>query len=145
MSVFGKIIGALTGGLVKEVGEIIDKTSTSDEERMQNQIELTRAVHTYELALREQLLTAEVQLTERHKHDMTSDSWLSKNIRPITLAFVTAAVVLLAYLTLFLLPPEKAQLLEAWLSLFTVLLLTVYSFYFGGRTIEKFQSIKTSK
>ena len=82
------------------------------------------------------------EITARHAADMMSDSWLSKNIRPISLIFLTASTVLLAYLTIFFLNVEKVELLESWLVLLTTLLVIVYAFYFGSRGVEKFQAIK---
>lgn len=142
MSFLKDIIGTVTGGLVGQIGDIIDRTSTSDEEREALKLEAQKAVQAYELALGEQLQNAEVQLTERQKTDMASDSWLSKNVRPIVLMFLTGSVMLLAYLSIFALPVNKAALVEPWIDLVTTVMLAAYSFYFGGRTIEKFQTIR---
>lgn len=142
MNFIKNIIGIATGGLVGQIGDIIDRTSTSDEEREALKLEAQKAVQTYELALGEQLQNAEVQLTERQKTDMASDSWLSKNVRPVVLMFLTVSVILLAYLSIFALPVNKAALVEPWIDLVTTVMLAAYSFYFGGRTIEKFQTIR---
>lgn len=142
MSFLKDILNGVTGGLVGQIGEIIDKTSTSDEERMRAKLDADKAINDYALALGEQLLTAEVQLTKRQENDMASDSWLSKNVRPIVLVFLTSSVMLLAYLSIFILPVEKVALIDPWIDLLTTVLLAAYSFYFGGRTIEKFQTIK---
>jgi len=140
MSVMGFLKGAvdtLSGGLVGQIGDILDKTSTSDEERMQINMAIEKQVQDFTLQLSNQLIAVEQQITDRQKNDMASDSWLSKNVRPMALVYLTIAVTLLAYLTVFFLPEEKILLLKVWIELFTVLLLTVYGFYFGSRGIEK--------
>jgi hypothetical protein len=72
---------------------------------------------------------------------MTSDSWLSKNIRPLSLAFLLVAVVGLAYSSVFLLDNETNSNLLEWIDLFKTLLITVVTFYFGSRGFEKIKSI----
>ena len=84
----------------------------------------------------------EAELTKRHSTDMQSDSWLSKNIRPMILIFLTVSTVVLIYLTIFTLPESKVALIQPWMGLLTVLLTTAYAFYFGSRGYEKVQSIK---
>lgn len=143
MSIFSTLLGKVGGSLVSDIGTIIDKTSTSDAEREQLKIDATVAVNNFTLALGEQLLTAEIQLTERQKNDMASDSWLSKNVRPTVLLFLTVAVMALAYLSIFTLDVSKVALINPWIDLLTTILLAAYSFYFGGRTIEKFQTIRS--
>lgn len=77
-------------------------------------------------------------VTIRHGSDMKSDSWLSKNIRPMALAFLTVAVVILAYFSIFsALTKDQLSALDMWLGVFLPLMLAVYGFYFGGRSIEK--------
>lgn len=87
----------------------------------------------------------EDNITARHTNDMKSDSWLSKNIRPLALSFLTVSTVLLAYLTIFILDADKVKLVEPWIDLLTILLVVVYGFYFGSRGMEKVQSIKQKK
>lgn len=77
--------------------------------------------------------TAQTAVTDRWKFDMSSDSWLSKNIRPLSMIFLTVAVTLMAFLngsTAF--KPE-----ESYVELFKQLLLLVFGAYFVGRTVEK--------
>lgn len=93
--------------------------------------------------LKAEIVKIEAQeLSKRHASDMASDSWLSKNVRPLVLIFLTVATVLLAYLTIFILSSDKVAIIEPWISLLTVLLAAVYAFYFGSRGFEKVQSIK---
>jgi len=80
-------------------------------------------------------------VTSRHGSDMTSDSWLSKNIRPLALAYLTIITTGLAIWTIGWMPADKMPILQAWISLITALLLTVYGFYFGSRGLEKLMAI----
>lgn len=82
------------------------------------------------------------EITQRYASDMMSDSWLSKNIRPLALAFLTVATVILAYLTIFILDASDVELLKPWLNLLQSLLIVIYAFYFGSRGFEKVQAIK---
>lgn len=97
---------------------------------------------TLALAKIQEAIEEDRQVTERHKSDMTSDSWLSKNTRPLIVLFLTISTVLLAYLSIFTLPPEKVALLTPWVDLLQTLLVTAFTFYFGSRGIEKVQKIR---
>lgn len=123
--------------LVGEVGGIIDSLHTSKEEKMVLQNEIEKAIMKNNLANLQMLADYDQQITDRHANDMQSDSWLSKNVRPMALIFLTVTAVVLAYMTIFLLSPDKVVLLEIWVALLTTLLTTVYVFYFGSRGIEK--------
>ena len=131
--------------LVGEVGSIIDSLHTSKEEKMVLQNEIEKAIMKNNLANLQMLADYDQQITDRHANDMQSDSWLSKNVRPMALIFLTVTAVLLAYLTIFLLEPAKVVLLEIWVVLLTTLLTTVYVFYFGSRGIEKITKMFKSK
>ena len=85
------------------------------------------------------------EVSTRHQNDMKSDSWLSKNIRPLSVAFLTISTMVLAYLTIFILSPEHIDIITPWLDLLKTLLITIYAFYFGSRGIEKVQSIRSTK
>ena len=84
--------------------------------------------------------TEQNNLTERLKADMGSDSWLSKNIRPMTLLFILAGYFTFAMMSAFDLDTNKAyvELLGQWGML-------IMSFYFGGRTLEKIMDMKGKK
>lgn len=75
--------------------------------------------------------TAQVAVTDRWKADMTSDSWLSKNIRPLTLAYLTVVISLMAFASQWL----KVE--PAWIELLKAAYLAVLTAYFIGRTVEK--------
>ena len=91
------------------------------------------------LMLLEQDMVEMEEVSKRWESDMKSDSWLSKNTRPISLIFLTLSMVLLILLDSF---EWGFHVSEGWVSLLQTLLVTVYVAYFGSRGAEKFQSIK---
>ena len=78
------------------------------------------------------------EVTKRWQYDMTSDSWLSKNTRPMTLVFLTVSMVVLILLDSFKI---EFTVDTAWIDLLKSLLITVYVAYFGSRGVEKFKSM----
>jgi hypothetical protein len=131
--------------LVEAVGNAIDKLSTTDEEKLQLKNALEKEVNNFKLGVIKAQNEYERQLTERQKNDMTSDSWLSKNIRPLLLLILTVATLILAYSTIFILSVEEVEKVKAWIPLLTTLLTTGYMFYFGSRGFEKITKIKNNK
>jgi len=91
------------------------------------------------LMLLEQDMVEMEEVSKRWASDMKSDSWLSKNTRPMSLIFLTLSMVLLILLDSF---EWDFHVSEGWVSLLQTLLVTVYVAYFGSRGAEKFQSIK---
>jgi hypothetical protein len=122
-----KIIQAITGGLLKDIGKVIDNLHTSEEERLEAKQKLQELL---EQADKE----AQDQVTERWKYDMQSDSFLSKNIRPLVLVFLTVMFTLFAF-TDGNIGEFKVQ--KEYIPIFQTLLITVYGAYFVGRTWEK--------
>ena len=82
------------------------------------------------------------EVSKRWASDMKSDSWLSKNTRPMSLIFLTVSMVILILLDSFKIEFHVA---EGWVSLLQTLLVTVYVAYFGSRGAEKFKSISNNK
>ncbi len=78
------------------------------------------------------------EVSKRWASDMKSDSWLSKNTRPMSLIFLTVSMVILILLDSF---EIEFHVAEGWVSLLQTLLVTVYVAYFGSRGAEKFKSI----
>lgn len=78
-------------------------------------------------------------VTERHKTDMLSDSWMSKNIRPYTLVFL---LLLLTGLVIADSSSLKFNVDQAYTELLKYLLISVFLFYFGGRELTKIMSMK---
>ena len=90
------------------------------------------------LMLLEQDKTEMQEVTKRWESDMTSDSYLSKNTRPMTLIFLTISLVI------FILLDSSGLIFsidQGWIDLLKSLLITVYVAYFGSRGAEKFKSI----
>ena len=79
------------------------------------------------------------EVSKRWASDMQSDSWLSKNTRPMSLIFLTISMVFLILLDSF---EWSFEVSSGWVDLLQTLLVTVYVAYFGSRGAEKFQSIK---
>jgi hypothetical protein len=142
MSFITGVLNSLTGGLIGDIGNTVKKFVTTDEDRLKFQVELEQLFQNFTLKLNDQIIALESQVTERQKNDMASDSWLSKNVRPIVLVYLVIVTTLLAYLTIFFLEPDKVALLTPWISVLNGLLITAFTFYFGGRTIEKVQQMK---
>jgi hypothetical protein len=79
------------------------------------------------------------EVSKRWASDMKSDSWLSKNTRPMSLIFLTISMVLLIILDSF---EWSFSVSAGWVDLLQTLLVTVYVAYFGSRGAEKFQTIR---
>lgn len=145
MRILETIFGEGIAKPIEAIGDIIDRTGTTDEEKQRLKNEAAAELHGYWDLLIVRLREFEQELTARHKADMGSDSWLSKNIRPLTLAFLTVMTVVLAWATIFHLPETKVALMNPWIELLTALDLTAFGFYFGSRGIEKgIQMISTA-
>jgi hypothetical protein len=96
--------------------------------------ELTPEQREYAIKLIELDIEDMKGVSERWKSDMSSDSWLSKNIRPITLAFLTTSTVLLIVGDA---SGNSFNVGTEWIDLLKSLLITVFVAYFGGRSFEK--------
>ena len=90
------------------------------------------------LKLLEQDMVEMQEISKRWDSDMKSDSWLSKNTRPLTLIFLTVSMVLLIFSDSI---GESFEVDSGWVDLLKSLLITVYVAYFGSRGAEKFKSI----
>lgn len=118
-----KLINAITGGKVSDIIEAI----TGDTELT----EIEKQMLVEEL---EQDVIEMQEVSKRWSSDMNSDSWLSKNIRPLSLAFLTLSLFIYVILDSSL---EGFKIDSEWISLLGNLLLLVYAGYFGGRSLEK--------
>ena len=122
-----KLLSFLGGNTIEKIGDVVDKLSTSDEERMEAK-----------RMMKQILLDAEAkgqeQVTRRWEADMKSDNWLSKNIRPLICIFLTVMFIIISIfdgnLGEFVISP-------AYIPIYQTLLITVYGAYFAGRSIEK--------
>ena len=122
-----KIFSAGAGELIKNVGGVIDNLHTSAEEKAEAERKIKDLVMGYEAEMQK-------QVTERWKMDMTSDSWLSKNIRPLVLIFLVVSTVLLVFIDAGVIAFEVKS---SWVDLLQLVLITVIGAYFGGRSLEK--------
>jgi hypothetical protein len=124
-------------GPLLEVGsKILDKVLPDPEAKAKAQAELAKLHQDGELAkMANETKLFELEqnnLTDRMKADMASDSWLSKNIRPMTLIYI-----LVAYLVLALCDAAMVDIADSFVELLGQWGMLVMSFYFGGRTLEK--------
>jgi|TARA_R110002060_G_scaffold11740_3_gene16875 hypothetical protein len=130
-----KIFAWLTGGVIKEIGNVIDKLTTTEEEKLEIKKQL-------QIILEEADNNAQQQVTDRWNADMNSDSWLAKNIRPLVLVFLTFVFSLLAFTDGNI---GDFKIAKEYIPIFQTLLVTVYGAYFVGRTWEKAKSIIKNK
>lgn len=121
------IFGSAAADLIEVVGEAIDKNVTSKEERLAAENEVVKVLTDFEL-------TVDAGLTERLKIDMTSDSWLSKNVRPLSLIGISFIVILLSVTDGNL---GNFTVGEEYIGLYKSLAGLMFSFYFGSRGVEK--------
>ena len=127
MNVLSKIFSSGATELVKGVGGVIDNLQTSKEEKLEAERKIQDLVANYEVEM-------EKNITERWKMDMQSDSWLSKNIRPLVLVFLVVATVLLIFIDAGAI---SFTVQDKWTDLLQLVLITVIGAYFGGRSLEK--------
>ena len=122
-------------------GKLIDKLIPDPEAKAKAQLELTKLAQDGELAKMandsKMYEVEQTNLTERMQADMASDSWLSKNIRPLTLIYI-----LVAYLVLAILDAALVDIADSFVELLGQWGMLVMSFYFGGRTLEKIMDMK---
>jgi len=127
MGIWSQIFTSGATELVKEVGNVVDELHTSKEERLEAKQKLEQIVFDFESKMQE-------EVTERWKADMNSDSWLSKNVRPLTLMFLVVSTVLMIFID----AGAINFVVDAnWKDLLQVVLITVIGAYFGGRSYEK--------
>jgi hypothetical protein len=127
MGILGKIFSGGATELIKGVGGVIDNLHTSKEEKLEAEKKIKDMIMGYEAEMQK-------QVTERWSMDMKSDSWLSKNIRPLVLIFLVVSTVLLVFIDAGVIAFEVKS---SWVDLLQLVLITVIGAYFGGRSLEK--------
>ena len=127
MSILGNIFSGGAADLVKGVGGVIDDLHTSKEEKLAAEQKVKELIANYEIEM-------EKNITDRWKSDMNSDSWLSKNVRPLVLIFLVVCTVLMIFIDAGTI---NFTVEEKWTDLLQLVLITVIGAYFGGRTMEK--------
>ena len=129
MSILKKIFSSAAGDLVNSVGGGIDDLETTDDERLAAKAKLKKIVLDHEAKM-------EQNITDRWTADMNSDSWLSKNVRPMVLIFLIVCTMLLIFIDA---GAVSFKVEDKWTDLLQLVLITVIGAYFGGRTAEKFK------
>ena len=127
MSILGKIFGKGALDVAGKVAGIADKFIQTKEEKAAFEMEMEKIFIEAE---------AEIQknVTERWRSDMTSDSWLSKNVRPLVLIFLVVCTMILIFIDAGAI---NFQVEDKWTDLLQLILITVIGAYFGGRSFEK--------
>ncbi len=123
----GKLLDFLGGGVVKQVGDVLDNLTTTKEEKLAAQQKIKEVLMQAES-------NAQEQVSRRWEADMKSDNWLSKNIRPLICIFLTAMFVVIS---IFDGNAGGFNIAPAYVPIYQTLLITVYGAYFAGRSIEK--------
>ena len=127
MSIINKILSSGATELVKEVGGVIDNLHTSKEEKLEAERRIKAMIIGFESEMQK-------EVSSRWKADMNSDSWLSKNVRPMTLIFLIVCTVLLIFIDAGFL---EFNVKDSYVDLLQLVLITVIGAYFGGRSLEK--------
>ena len=123
----GKLFSGGAADLVKGVGGVIDNLHTSQEEKLEAERKIKELMANYEVEM-------EKNITSRWEADLKSDSWLSKNVRPLTLVFLIVCTMLLIFIDAGAL---NFEVKSSWVDLLQLVLITVIGAYFGGRSLEK--------
>ena len=138
MGWISELFSSSVGSIIDSVGSAIDKNVTSDEERMSLSNDLAKIKAEAAAKAGELDLAFERELSDRHKADMVSDSWLSKNIRPLTLVFLLGLVSILAVFDGNI---GEFVVEDSYVDLYRQLLLLAFGFYFGSRGVEKVMKV----
>ena len=127
MKILQTIFGGGADKLVESVGGVLDNLSTSKEEKLEAKRKIKELMVSHQVEV-------EKNVSERWKADMNSDSWLSKNVRPLVLVFTIACTMLLVFIDS---GSIAFQVEEKWTDLLQLVLITIIGAYFGGRSVEK--------
>ena len=127
MSILNKLLSTGATELIKSVGGVLDNLTTTKEEKLTAEGKIKDMILGYEGEMQR-------QVSERWKSDMNSDSWLSKNVRPVTLIFLIICTMLLIFIDAGFL---SFDVKDSYVDLLQLVLITVIGAYFGGRSLEK--------
>ena len=122
-----KLFSGGAAELVKGVGGVIDNLHTSKEEKLEAERKIKEIIANHEAEM-------EKNITSRWQADLKSDSWLSKNVRPLVMIFLIVCTMLLIFIDAGAL---NFEVKSSWVDLLQLVLITVIGAYFGGRSIEK--------
>ena len=123
----GKLFSGGAADLVKGIGGVVDNLHTSAEEKLEAERKIKELIASYQIEM-------EKNITRRWEADLKSDSWLSKNVRPLVLIFLIVCTMLLIFIDAGAL---NFEVKSSWVDLLQLVLITVIGAYFGGRSIEK--------
>jgi len=126
-NMMSNILGGLFGKVVDNAEGILDKVITTDKERDEAKAKIKQMLLDSEAKMQE-------EVTARWKSDMQSDSWLSKSIRPLVLAWLVICTTLLIFIDAGVI---MFTVEDKWVDLLQLVLITVIGAYFGGRSYEK--------
>jgi cation transport ATPase len=121
------LLGGILGKVVDNAEGILDKVITTDKEREEAKAKIKQMLLNSEAKMQE-------EVTARWKSDMQSDSWLSKSIRPLVLAWLVVCTTLLIFIDAGVI---MFKVEDKWVDLLQLVLITVIGAYFGGRSYEK--------
>ena len=127
MGVLNKLFSGGASKLVESVGGVLDNVITTKEEKLEAKRKLKEVILSHEAEM-------EKNITDRWSADMNSDSWLSKNVRPLVLIFLVVSTVLMIFIDAGAI---NFTVEEKWTDLLQLVLITVIGAYFGGRSLEK--------
>ena len=127
MSIISKIFSSGASKLVEGIGGVIDNLHTSVAEKLDAELKIKELISKHEIEI-------EREISNRWTADMNSDSWLSKNVRPMVLIFLVVSTVLLVFIDAGII---NFEVKSSWIDLLQLVLITVIGAYFGGRSIEK--------
>ena len=127
MSILTNLFSGGAADLVKGIGGVVDNLHTSKEEKLEAERKIKELMANYEIEM-------EKNITSRWEADLKSDSWLSKNVRPLVLVFLIVCTMLLIFIDAGAL---NFEVKSSWVDLLQLVLITVIGAYFGGRSLEK--------
>ena len=127
MKVLNKLFSGGASKLVESVGGVLDNVITTKDEKLEAKRKLKELIMNHEVEM-------ERNITDRWQADMNSDSWLSKNVRPMILIFLVVSTVLMIFIDAGAI---SFTVEEKWTDLLQLVLITVIGAYFGGRSLEK--------
>ena len=122
-----KLFSGGASKLVESVGGVLDNVITTEEEKEEAKRKLKEVILRHEAEI-------EKNITDRWSADMNSDSFLSKNVRPMTLIFLVVSTILMIFIDAGTI---QFTVEEKWTDLLQLVLITVIGAYFGGRSFEK--------
>ena len=127
MSILTNLLSGGASKLIDSVGGVLDNLTTSKDEKLEAERKIKELMANYEIEM-------EKNISSRWEADLKSDSWLSKNVRPLVLIFLIVCTMLLIFIDAGAL---NFEVKSSWVDLLQLVLITVIGAYFGGRSLEK--------